>query len=89
MERKAYVAVGQKSDFSARGDGFWVLGGGSEHGECLHWKWGVGRWAGLDEWCGERVDLVVGQGGIEGGWERTLGKRVAEVGRVTRFDGQD
>lgn len=85
----AYVAVGQKSDFRAGCHGFWVVGGGSQHGECLHGQRRVGRWAGFDEWRGEGVDFVVLQGNIEGGWEGALGKRVADVGRVTRFDGQD
>lgn len=61
-----YVSIGQKRDFSASGDGLWVLRGGSKGGECLDWERRVRLWAGLDERCGEREDLIEGQRDIEG-----------------------
>lgn len=47
----------------------------------LHWESWVARWARArhDEWRGERVDFVEGQGHIEWRWEGALFERCTDV----------
>ena len=79
---------GQESDVRAGRD-VAVLGVRDQSREGLDRELDVASWARHDEGGGQGVDLVEGEGGVEGSREWALAESGTDVGGVTGLNGQD